>query len=444
LDIFDRYRSETPASALLNDRAKKLFPGGVCHNMRNYAPYPFYPTAAKGARVRDADGRELIDLWMGHYSMIMGHGLSEVREAACEAMESGWHWGMPATAQIALGEELQRAVPTLEKMRFCCSGTEATMYAVRVARAHTGRPWVLKAAGGWHGASSDLSFGVKPPFKGAEGPGLLKPDTQCVDQLCFNDIEASVNAIDRYGEGLAAVIVEPMIGAGGFIPALPGYLKALREACDRNGALLIFDEIITAFRFRYGTLADQYGVKPDLTTLGKIIGGGFPIGIYGGSQEVMAVADPSIAHNTGSAALVGGGTFSCNPIAMTAALTTLLALKSKADTLYPELDRRGDRVREGIAQRFKAAKVPVQLTGMGSLFMTHILKGEDNRLNSSADIDRKTLHHLQDREMKLSLILNGVFSVHGGGSLSEAHDDEVIEELLNAYEKTALEMKDYV
>lgn len=440
MDILERYRSLTPASAELFERARKLFPNGVCHNMRNYDPYPFYPTAASGALVRDVDGNNLIDLWMGHYSMILGHSLPEVRDAACEAMKGGWHWGMPAQTQVILGEELQRAVPMLEKMRFCCSGTEATMYAVRVARARTGRPWVLKAAGGWHGASTDLSFAVKPPFSGAEGPGLNDAEKQCIDHLTFNDTEASVAAIECHGDNLAAVIVEPMIGAGGFIPAKPCYLEALREACDRVGALLIFDEIITGFRFRYGILADEVGVKPDLVTLGKVLGGGFPIGVYGGSEEVMAVADPSVEQPSGAPALVGGGTFSCNPVTMFAALTTLVELKAHADTLYPTLARRGEAVREGVVERFAAAGVRACVTGHGSLFMAHILKGDDDVIECTQHIHEKTHSALPDRELKLSLINNGVFTVHGGGSLSSAHDEEIVHLLLEAYGKSAEEI----
>ncbi len=444
MKLFDDYKTNNEASGRLNEKAQGHFPGGICHNMRLFEPYPFYAKSSIGATVTDEDGHELIDLWMGHYAMILGHAPVGPMEAAAEALKSGWHWGIPSENQILLADELVDAAPMLEKLRFCCTGTEATMYAVRLARAFTDKPWVLKVAGGWHGASTDLSFSVKAPFCGAEGPGLLDPDAQCIDHLHFNDIEASEEVFEAREGKIAAVIVEPLIGAGGFIPGKQEYLEYLREKCDRSGAVLIFDEIISGFRFRYGLLADEYGVTPDMVTLGKIIGGGFPIGVFGGREEIMELANPANTAKSGKSVLVGGGTFSCNPITLAGALATLRTLKDTGDTLYPQLARLGDRVRAGIKQRFADVGLPVGLTGKGSLFMTHILKGEDDRLESPTDLAEKTHYTVKDRELKIALLNRGVYSVHGGGSLSAAHDEKTVEKILDAYGGAAGEIKPLV
>jgi glutamate-1-semialdehyde 2,1-aminomutase len=437
--VNEKYTQLTPRSRALFERAEKLFPGGICHNLRALSPHPFYPTRAEGPFVYDVDGRELLDLWMGHYTMILGHAVPEVAQAASEALKGGWHWGIPCEDQIRLAEELAAAVPAMEKMRFCCTGTEATMYAVRLARAFTRKPWVLKLAGGWHGASTDLSFAVKSPFHGAEGPGLLEPEAQAVEPILFNDIEGSRRVFEKHRGKIAAVIVEPMMGAGGFLPADPEYLRFLRQACDEFGAVLIFDEIITGFRFRYGTLADEYGVKPDLVTLGKIVGGGFPLGAYGGREEIMDLADPRRT-GPGRPVLVGGGTFSCNPVSMGAGVAILRALKQRGPGLYEMLAARGERLRRGVEAGLKTAGIPAACTGKGSLFMTHILKGEDRVLRTPADLAAKTRYEVKDKELKLALLVHGVYAVHGGGSLSAAHDDAVVDRLINAYGEAAKEI----
>jgi glutamate-1-semialdehyde 2,1-aminomutase len=329
----------------------------------------------------------------------------------------------------------------MEEMRFCTTGTEAAMYAVRLARGFTGKPWVLKVAGGWHGASTDLSFAVKAPFSGAEGPGLRPPEEQGVDLLRFNDIEASLRVVEAHRGEVAGIIVEPMLGSGGFLPARREYLAFLREVCDDEGAVLIFDEIITGFRFRYGTVAEEYGVRPDLTTLGKILGGGLPIGVYGGRREIMEAANPLAAKGPDRPVLVGGGTFSCNPLSMNAALATLRSLESRGEALYSCLAARGDTLRRGIEERLAAANVPALCTGKGSLFMTHLLKGEDRVLRSPGDLAAKTRSDLRDRELRVALLNRGVFAVQGGGSLSEAHGEPEVAELLDAYEEAAGDLK---
>ncbi len=440
MDLFETYRTRTPTSDALNRRARELFPGGICHNLRRFDPYPFFATGAEGAHLSDADGNRYLDLWMGHYALILGHGFATVRNAVAQALEGGWHWGVPSEAQVRLAETLRRAVPVLEQMRLCTTGTEATMYAVRLARGFTRRPWILKAEGGWHGASTDLSFSVKAPFRGAEGPGLLPAREQGVATIPFNDVEGTARVLEGLRGDVAGIIVEPMIGSGGFVSARPEYLRFLREACDRESAVLIFDEIITGFRFRYGTLADAYGVRPDLTTLGKIVGGGLPLGVYGGRAEILAAADPLTSPGADRPVLVGGGTFSCNPLSLAAAQATLDALEAEGEALYRELDARGQRVRQAVEDAFERAGRPAVCTGRGSLFMTHLLRGDDRTLDSPGDIATKTHTRAKDRELRLALLNRGVFSVHGGGALSAAHGDDDEAFLANAFERAARDL----
>ncbi len=446
MDIYELYSDLTPGSAILHNHASHLFPGGICHNIRLFDPHPIYPRQAVGPVVIDVDGREIVDLWMGHYAMILGHANPQVKAAAVAALENGWQWGMPNETEVRLADEIMLAVPALKKIRFCCSGTEATMYAVRLARAFTGKNWVLKVSGGWHGASTDLSYSVQSKNGEPEGPGLLDPSAQGVATLAFNEIESSQKVIEAHQDKIAAIIVEPMLGAGGFIPANPEYLKFLRKTCDDIGALLIFDEIITGFRFRYGSLGDEYGVKPDLSTFGKIVGGGFPIGVYGGREDVMELADPRGSRSPGRPVLVGGGTFSANPVTMAAGLSTLDILRTQQASIYPSLAQKGEQLRKGIRERMEAAGLKASCTGKGSLFMTHLLRdfAAGAEIKSPADMASMTYSSVADKELKIALLNHGVFTMHGGGAVSAAHKEEHLEKTLDAFECAAREIKGFL
>lgn len=444
MTIFDTYCRATPTSAALFREASDLFPGGVSHNLRRYAPHPVYPRSAAGPRFTDVDGRTYLDLWMGHYALLLGHACPEVKTALAATLDTGWHWGTPSAAQIELARRLREAVPSMEEMRFCSTGTEATMYAVRLARGFTGRSVVLKATGGWHGANTDLSSAVPAAFGDATGPGPRPRQEPGIDLISFNDPEATLRTVEANRGNLAGIIIEPMLGSGGFLPAHRDYLGLLRQLCDFHGAVLIFDEIITGFRFRYGSLADAYGVTPDLTTLGKIVGGGLPLGVYGGRREILEIANPGVSAVPAwpeRPVLVGGGTFSCNPLSMAAALATLDALRARGEALYADLERRGAALRRGVEERFAAAGVPAACTGKGSLFMTHLLKGDDRSIASPADIATKTRAEIKDRELRVALLNHGVFAVHGGGSVSSEHGDAEVSALLEAYERAAVDLK---
>jgi len=279
-EFSDEYTQKTSRSKKLFERAMKVMPGGVCHNIRYFPPYPLYidgQKGAKGSKIYDVDGNELIDFWMGHYTMILGHAPPFIN-ALKEQLEYGTHWGIVNDLQVELAELVNKLVPCAEMIRFGVSGTEATMYAVRLARAYTKRRIIAKVEGGWHGGNTDLSVAIHQPYDKPDSAGLLSEATKYTIGLPFNDIEVTSQILRKHKDDLAAVIIEPVVGAGGFIPAEKDYLKALRELTEEFDGELIFDEIITGFRLALGGAQEFYGIIPDLATFGKILGGGMPIG----------------------------------------------------------------------------------------------------------------------------------------------------------------------
>ncbi|TET60535.1 aminotransferase class III-fold pyridoxal phosphate-dependent enzyme, partial [Candidatus Aerophobetes bacterium] len=270
--VLKDYRTRTPESEKLFERAKKVMAGGVCHNIRYFPPYPFYIKEARGSKVWDVDGNEYIDLWMAHYEAILGHSPEIIVNEVSRILSKGMHWGLVNEYQVELAELICQVVPSAEKVRFCCSGTEATMYAVRLARAFTGKSVILKVEGGWHGANTDLSVAIHSPYEEKESAGLLPEVSRYTKSIPFNDVEGSLRIMRQNAENLAAVLIEPVPGQG-YVPAESGYLEALREEARKLDALLIFDEVIDGFRLSLGGAQEKYGITPDLTTLGKILGG---------------------------------------------------------------------------------------------------------------------------------------------------------------------------
>jgi glutamate-1-semialdehyde 2,1-aminomutase len=435
-----RIEALTPRSRALNEKALSHTPGGLSHNARYHAPYPLYFKKAQGSRIWDVDGNEYLDLWMAHYDAILGHAPPEVMAAVREAMEMGLHIGLAIEQEVQLAERVCAMVPSAEQVRFCTSGTEATMYAVRLARAFTGRNGILKMRGGWHGANTDLMVDVFPPRYGVpEGRGLPPELTKHTHACTYNDVEDTARAMREFGGDLAAVIVEPTLGAGGMIPAELGYLQFLREETKRLGALLIFDEVITGFRFAPGCAQAWFGVTPDLTTLGKILGGGLAIGGIAGRADVL---EPSSILKRGlpkeQRVIIGGGTYSCNPLSMAAGIATLDILKSREKEIYPLLERRNRQLKEGIEAAFNGRGVPVTVTAPSSLHAVHFTRERGQPVRSMADV---VAHTFSDKQHELAdrLRVHGVFQFHAG-ALSTAHSDADVQTLISAYAKCAEEM----
>ncbi len=433
------YVRRTSGSGALHERAAKVIPGGVSHGIRYFPPYPFYITSGKGSRIWDVDGNEILDFWIGHFALILGHNHPVVTEALRDQLERGVHWGMPHEGAIQLAEAVGRHVPCAESVRFANTGAEATMYAARLAKGYTGHSTILKAEGGWHGFCTDLLVAVHGPFDRPESLGIPEEIQRRVATFPFNDVDATLEAIRREKD-LAAVIVEPVLGAGGAVPADPEFLKALREETEARDVLLIFDEIITGFRLGLGGAQEYYGVVPDVVALGKILGGGLPVGAVAGVADVMELTNPQGRGRDGQKVSIGGGTFSANPLMTSAGLATLSYLRSHEDE-YRRLTVLGDQARTEIREAFADGGVTAVCNGVGSIFQVHFPREEGLEIRNARDVYLKTYPRLREEEYKLLLLNRGIFTVHGGGALSFAHTEKDIIQLREAVESIAEDVR---
>lgn len=420
----DEYTSKTRTSKTLYDRAKKVLPAGVSYGLRYFEPYPFYTAKARGSKLWDVDGNEYIDFWLGHAALILGHSPKEVVKAVQKQLENGTQYGTSHELEIALAEQVVKMVPSAEMVRFTNSGTEANMYATRLARAFTGRDTIAKFEGGWHGGYDALHVGVKQPFDLPESAGLTYGALQDTVLLPFNDLEGVEKRLKN--KQPASIVVEPVLGAGGAVPAEKEFLKGLREFCDRKDILLIFDEVITGFRLAPGGGQQFYGVKPDITVLGKILGGGFPVGAFCGSKKIMERID-NIAYKRPHYSF-HGGTFTGNPMTMVAGLTTLKILEDGRVT--SRLNGQGDEIRDRLRRIFEKHDADAQVVGLGSLFNVHFTKERIKDALAVFRADRKRL-----LEYNLTLMTNGVFFLPThGGALSTAHSEADLQKLLKETE----------
>jgi glutamate-1-semialdehyde 2,1-aminomutase len=328
---------------------------------------------------------------------------------------------------IKLSELIAKAVPVAEKIRYVTSGTEATMYAVRLARSVTGKKIIAKIDGGWHGYTSDLLKSVNWPFTESESSGVINEEE--IVSIPYNDLEKSIKILKKYAKNLAGVIIEPVLGGGGCIPATKEYLKGIQEFTHKNKALFILDEIVTGFRFRYGCLYPTMNLDPDIVTLGKIVGGGMAIGVICGKKEIMKFADTTEKQKS-KRSYIGGGTFSANPISMTSGYATLNYLKSKKST-YTKINTLGEFTRKEITKIFDGKVI---VTGKGSLFMTHFLKNGVTEVTNSVQAAMCDAQKLQKYHFKM-IANDGIFFLPGKlGAISNAHNKEDIKKMILASE----------
>jgi glutamate-1-semialdehyde 2,1-aminomutase len=435
-DFLKNYKLKTEKSKRLYSQAVKVFPGGISHNIRYFEPYPFFVNGAKGKQLRDVDDNKYTDYWMGHWALILGHSPKSVAYALAAQAQNGTLYGTANEASVELAENIQKLMPRAEMMRFSSTGSEATMYAVRLARAKTGRRVVVKAIGGWHGFNTTLMQTVNYPFEAEEGLGLVQDEGQYVESISFNNLDASLKVLETVKDDLACVIIEPVLGGAGCIPPIDGYLQELQQFAKKNGSLFILDEIVTGFRLSLHGAAAVYGLEPDLFTLGKIAGGGMPIGIVCGDKDIMSLGDPVAREDKEARCAVGGGTFSANPMTMIAGLETLNFLKKNKHQVYSKIDRLGGMARKGLNKIFYEAGIKCRTTGEGSLFLTHFGKTDVQDATDVATSDRQLL-----RKYHLGLMANyGIFFLPTKmGALSYAHEESDIEKLLEATEKITVE-----
>jgi glutamate-1-semialdehyde 2,1-aminomutase len=416
------YEARTGRSKRLFERARDVFAGGVNHNARLYEPYPIFVSRARRQHIWDEDGNRYADYWMGHMALILGHSPRVVVDVLRRQVANGTQYGMGSRLSVEFGEEIQRAVPCAEAVRLCNTGAEATMYLVRLARGYTGRKVIIKMAGGWHGYNTELNKGVHRPFDRTESAGILEEEQAHVRNVRFNDLHAAEAEVKRARGDTAAIFLEPVLGAGGCIPADRDYLKGLRELADRNGILLAFDEIITGFRLALGGAQEWYGVRPDLAAFGKIAGGGMPLGLVCGRKDILELANPS---NKERFVSIGGGTFSENPMTMAAGLATIRHLRKEAQRIYPGLERSGFDLRRGIDREFAEHGVEAHTTGAGSLFLTHFGR-EPKSAEETVEEDK-----LAKLNYAVYLMAAGIFMLPGHpGGVSTCHTKEDLADLI--------------
>jgi len=422
-------------SKRLHEEALDVFPGGVSHNIRYTDPHPLYVTGAEGSRIRDADGNEYVDFWMNHITSVLGHAHPEVVAAVREQAEQGLHYGAVNEKALELGRRVREFVPSAERVRFCSSGTEATMYAVRLARANTGNTHVLKTEGGWHGGNTDLSASIHAPFDEPETVGLPPGAAEHVHSFPVNDRVAVDALLSEHEGNVAAIIVEPMLLAGGGIECEAGFLEYLRDATEDRETLLIFDEVVTGFRVSPGSYQARVGVTPDLTTMGKFLGGGLPVGALAGRADLFEHARPDV--ETDRPVLAGGGTFSMNPMTATAGLASLDIVESKPVHEYTE--SQAERVRTELAAVFEDLGIETTTLGTSSLFVTHFQPEQPLDTVGAVETatNRAALHEFHRR-----LLSHGYYFLPGHmGAVSYQTTEAELDGLIDASRAVAAELQ---
>src|SRR5499427_4866091 len=372
-------------SRKLQKRAEMMIPGGVNSPVRAFRAVggdPPFVIRGKGSRIFDADENEYIDYIGSWGPLILGHASPIVLEALAAAMRNGTSFGASTPAEADLAEVVISAFPQMQKVRFVSSGTEATMSAIRLARAYTKRKYIVKFEGCYHGHADPLlvKAGSGIATLGIPGSaGVPEEFTQFTLALPYNDTDALEQAFQKFKHQVACVIVEPVVGNMGCVPPARGYLEALRAVTSNDGAVLIFDEVMTGFRLAFGGAQELYTIQPDLTTMGKIIGGGLPVGAYGGASEIMDLVAPL-------GPMYQAGTLSGNPLAMAAGYAQLRYLKEHK-ALYEELDRLSGELVAGVAAAAKSAGVPMTYNRVGSMFTWFFTPGPVTDWNSASKSD---------------------------------------------------------
>ena len=433
--LMDLYRKKTHNSRKFYNDSVKIFPGGISHNIRFFRPYPFFVNKATNKHLIDVDGNRYVDYWMGHWALILGHSPNVVVKKLDRQIRQGTLYGTANDISVKLGETIKKSIPISELLRFCTTGSEATMYAIRIARAVTKKRIICKTIGGWHGFNTDLMQSVNYPFEIDEGVGMTGREGDFVESIPFNDLDRSIRLLESVKDDLACIIIEPLLGGGGCIPADINFLKGLEEYCKRNDILYILDEIVTGFRLNFGSVSSLYNLNPDMITLGKIVGGGLPIGVVCGKKEIMKVADPVENRHKEHLCYIGGGTFSSNPLTMTAGYTTLDYISKNRKTVYNKINKLGDIARNGLKKLFSDYGLKTEVTGVGSLFLTHFLSNKVSEITNANDVALSDNDSLTKYHFSLMAKYGIFFLPHKMGAISIVHDAKDIQSLINATEK---------
>jgi glutamate-1-semialdehyde 2,1-aminomutase len=412
------------------ERARQLMPGGVSSPVRAFKAVggtPLFIKEASGGAVTDIDGNAYID-YVGSYGpMIVGHANERVVAALSKAIGRGTSFGAPTENETRLAALIVSALPSVEMIRFVNSGTEAVMSAIRLARAATGRDLIVKCAGCYHGHSDGLLIeaGSGALTMGTpSSPGVPKSIASDTVSVPYNDLPAAQAAFEKYAGQLACFVVEPIAGNMGLVPPAPGYLQGLRSLCDQHGTLLMFDEVMTGFRVGWGGAQELYHVRPDITCLGKVIGGGLPVGAYGGSKRLMEMISPS-------GPVYQAGTLSGNPLAMSGGIATLEILKEPGT--YETLEELSDRLATGLVQSAAKRGVPIAVNRVGSMVGLFFVKQSGQTVASYADALACDTGRFAS--FFISMLEQGIYlppSQYESWFISLAHTDEAIDQTLEA------------
>jgi glutamate-1-semialdehyde 2,1-aminomutase len=454
-ELSEEYTRRFPESRRLHREARETLVDGGSHNLRLIEPFPPRIREARGARLTDEDGHSILDFWQGHHANILGHNPPVISEALREAFAAG------RGLQTGFVEQLQSDTAKIlcrrtgmERVRFTTSGSLATMYAILLARASTGRDRVMKIGGGWHGAqpwglvgieyhNGELKSG-KSHFQFSDTEGLPVAIEEEVVVTRFNDAEMLADHFRRFGPELACFILEPFIGAGGGIPADREFLRTARTLSRKHGTVLIFDEVISGFRFHAGLLGQLYDVEPDLVTMAKIVGGGMPLAAVAGRREILDLAGGS------GPVRFSGGTYSGHPACLLASKTMLTYLSENEKSVYPYIGDLAARIRTIVENAFREVDIYARCTGTGGGTLPgssigtlvfpydpeHLCRGPEDTLNPNVcDVT------LSNRVLQLALLLEDVHVIHGLGSICTAHSQGDLSVVEETYHRAARRIK---
>ncbi len=410
--------------------AKKIIPGGVNSPVRAFKAVggnPPFMVRGKGSKIVDADGKEYVDFVASWGPLILGHAHPEIIEALSATMKNGTSFGAPTELEVDLAKAIIHAVPSMDMVRLVNSGTEATMSAIRLARGYTKRDKILKFEGCYHGHADGLlvKAGSGAATLGVpDSPGVTAGLAKDTLTLPYNDLAKVKELFEREGDSIACIILEPIAGNMGVIPPVDGYLQGLRELTQSHGTLLIFDEVISGFRVAYGGAQELFGITPDLTCLGKIIGGGLPVGAFGGKRELMEQMAPV-------GPVYQAGTLSGNPLAVTAGLKMLEILGREG--FYDALEEKAKKFTDGLAANVKESGIPVFMTRVGSIFCSFFREGEVVDFASAAGSDTARFGKYFSE-----MLSSGIYiapSQFEAGFVSDAHTEEDLDKALEAHRK---------
>lgn len=445
--ILADYEERFAGSKALAGRARSAIAGGIVHDGRYLRPFPVYIERADGASKWDVDGHKLLDFGMGHGSLILGHNDPDVLEAVREALPGGTHFSAGHEREVLWAEQIQKLIPSAEQVRFTASGTESTLLACRIARAHTGKPTMLKFEGHFHGWNDYLLKGEKPPFEHPASPGVPEAALGTVSVVPSNDLPMVEERLSQ--DDVAGIILEPSGASWTTIPLAEGFLAGLRELASKYGAVLVFDEVITGFRWSPGGAQARFDVIPDLTTMAKIVAGGMPGGAVGGKIEYMQhVAFKDEPGWNATKKVSQNGTFNANPVTAAAGLACLRTCADPA--VQQRCDDLAARLRIGLNTAFERHAIPGCAWGDSSAF--HIIAGDPcaNRtagdLRVPAGIAPETLKASPKGGaaplVYLGMLLEGIDLFAGGGMLSVAHTEADVDVAIAAFDRVLQRLRD--